>query len=88
MIIETNTDLYRAIRASWLAQQPSDSSIHYHKIQFIRCLEENKAHRISNRRLQSRNKFQFEDVLGVIYGADYIKFESEKDYVMFLLKYL
>lgn len=88
MIIETNTDLYRAIRASWLAQQPSDSSIHHHKIQFIRCLEENKAHRISNRRLQSRNKFQFEDVLGVIYGADYIKFESEKDYVMFLLKYL
>ena len=88
MIIETNTDLYRSIRSSWLAQQPPDSSIHYHKTQFIHCLEENKAHLVSNRRLQSRNKFEFEDVLGVIYGGDYIKFETENDYVMFLLKYL
>ena len=87
MIIETNTDLYRAIRSSWLAQQPSDSSIHHHKTQFIRCLEENKAHLYSNRRLQRRNKVQFEDVLGVIYGVDYIKFETEKDFLLFILKY-
>lgn len=87
MIIETNTDLYRAIRNNWLAQQLSNSSMHRLKTQFIHCLEENKAHLISNRRLQRRNKVQFEDVLGVVYGVDYIKFETEKDFLLFILKY-
>ena len=77
MIIETNTNIYRTIRTTWLAQQPPDTSIHKHKWHFAHWLHENNAHIISNRRLQNRNEVQFEDVLGVVYGIDYIKFESE-----------
>ena len=87
MIIETNTNLYRAIRHNWLLKQPSDRAVHLHKLNFIQCLNQNNAQLISNRRLQSRDKFQFEDVLGVMYGVDYIKFNDEQSYLLFILTY-
>lgn len=87
MIIETNTNLYRAIRNNWLAQQLPNTSIHKHKWHFATWLHENNAHIISDRRLQHRTKGQFEDVLGIVYGLDYIKFDSAQNFLLFILKY-
>lgn len=79
MIIETDSDLYHAIKSNW-RKQASNAGLR----DFSSWIEHHQGMVHVNRDFHHRDLIS--DEAGIVVGLDYIWFDQEKDYLIFILK--
>ena len=81
MIIETNINLFYDITNVW------NHSARWENCNFFDWLRKQGATVDRSRRKLTPDSESYDDTV-ILHGIDYIKFESEQDFLLFILRYL